>query len=111
MNKLQEHIISIEGKLGLLLSKLKSLKKENDRLKRELEDKTREWEDQKKKTEQLSLQLELSSNNDNETLRSTRQPLKRGSIITSKKSINVSHFWVTRISPSEKKEATRKATE
>jgi len=77
MNKLQEHIISIEGKLGLLLSKLKSLKKENDRLKRELEDKTREWEDQKKKTEQLSLQLELSSNNDNETLRSNKAALEK----------------------------------
>lgn len=77
MNKLQEHIISIEGKLGLLLSKLKSLKKENDRLKRELEDKTREWEDQKKKTEQLNLQLELSSNNDNETLRSNKAALEK----------------------------------
>ena len=77
MNKLQEHIISIEGKLGLLLSKLKSLKKENDRLKRELEDKTREWEDQRKKTEQLSLQLELSSNNDNETLRSNKAALEK----------------------------------
>jgi chromosome segregation ATPase len=77
MSKLQEHIASIEGKLGLLLSKLKSLKKENDRLKRELEDKTRECEDQKKKAEQLSLQLGLSANNDNETLRSNKAALEK----------------------------------
>lgn len=77
MNKLQEHIISIEGKLVLLLSKLKSLKKENDRLKRDLEDKTREWEDQKKKMEQLNLQLELSSNNDHEALRSNKAALEK----------------------------------
>jgi chromosome segregation ATPase len=77
MNKLQEHITSIEGKLGLLLSKLKSQKKENERLRRELEEKTREWEDQKKKTEQLSLQLELSANNEDESLRSNRAALEK----------------------------------
>ena len=77
MNKLQEHIISIEGKLSLLLSRLKSQKKENEKLRRELEEKTKEWEEQKKKAEQLSLQLELSINNDSELLRSNKAALEK----------------------------------
>ena len=77
MNKLQEHIINIEGKLSLLLSRLKSQKKENEKLRRELEEKTKEWEEQKKKAEQLSLQLELYSNNDNELLRSNKAALEK----------------------------------
>ena len=77
MNKLQEHIISIEGKLSLLLSRLKSQKKENEKLRRELEEKTKEWEEQKKKAEHLSLQLELSINNDSELLRSNKAALEK----------------------------------
>ena len=77
MNKLQEHIISIEGKLSLLLSRLKSQKKENEKLRRELEEKTKEREEQKKKAEQLSLQLELSINNDSELLRSNKAALEK----------------------------------
>ena len=77
MNKLQEHITSIEGKLSLLLSKFKVQKKENERLRKELEEKTRDLEEQKKKTEQLSLKLELSSNSENESLRSNKAALEK----------------------------------
>lgn len=77
MNKLQEHIDSIEGKLSLLLSRIKTQKKENERLKKELEEKTLEWEEQKKKAEQLSLQLELSSATDNGESHSNKAALEK----------------------------------
>ena len=77
MNKLQEHINSIEGKLALLLTKLKSQKKENERLKKELEEKTRDWEEQKKKAEQLSLQLELTSATENTISQSNKAALEK----------------------------------
>jgi chromosome segregation ATPase len=77
MNKLQEHIASIEGKLGLLLSKLKSQKKENDRLRKELEEKTREWDDQKKKIEQLTLQLELTAATDTAASQTNKAALEK----------------------------------
>ena len=77
MNKLQEHIDSIEGKLSLLLSRIKTEKKENERLKKELEEKTRDWEEQKKKAEQLSLQLELSSATDNGESQSNKAALEK----------------------------------
>lgn len=77
MSSIQEHIVSIEGKMNLLLGKLRSQQKENDRLRRELEQRNREWEEQKKKIEQLRLQLEISGSAVDEASKANKATLEK----------------------------------
>lgn len=64
MNELQEHIASIESKLNLLLAKLKSVKKENEKLRKELEERSNEVEQNKVKLQQMTLKLEFNNAQD-----------------------------------------------
>ena len=77
MSSILEHIVSIEGKMNLLLGKLRSQQKENDRLRRELEERNREWEEQKKKIEQLMLQLEISGSAMDEASKANKTILEK----------------------------------
>lgn len=77
MSRILEHIVSIEGKMNLLLGKLRSQQKENDRLRRELEERNREWEEQKKKIEQLRLQLEISGSAMDEVSKVNKSTLEK----------------------------------
>lgn len=77
MSSILEHIVSIEGKMNLLLGKLRSQQKENDRLRRELEERNREWEEQKKKIEQLRLQLEISGSVMDEASKANKSTLEK----------------------------------
>lgn len=77
MNVLQEHISAIEGKIGLLLSKLKAARKENEKLKKELEEKSNDLEQYKQKLQQLTLKLELSDIQQNTASNTSKASLEK----------------------------------
>ena len=52
----------IEEKLGLLTSKLREYKRENEKMRKELEDKRLLWDEQLTKIKQMELQMNLLRN-------------------------------------------------
>jgi chromosome segregation ATPase len=61
MSEVQEHIISIESKLNLLLAKWKSVKKENEKLRKDLEERSNDLEEHKQKLQQMTLKVEFNN--------------------------------------------------
>jgi chromosome segregation ATPase len=62
MPEQKETFSRIEEKLGVLTSKLRDYKRENEKMRKELEDKKLQWDELKTKNEQLELQMNLLSN-------------------------------------------------
>ncbi len=62
MPEQKETFSRIEEKLGLLTSKLRDYKRENEKMRKELEDKKLQWDELKTKNEQMELQMNLLRN-------------------------------------------------
>ena len=62
MPEQKETFSRIEEKLGVLTSKLRDYKRENEKMRKELEDKKLQWDELKTKNEQMELQMNLLSN-------------------------------------------------
>lgn len=62
MPEQRETFSRIEEKLGLLTSKLRDYKRENEKMRKELEDKKLQWDELKTKNEQMELQMTLLRN-------------------------------------------------
>ena len=62
MPEQKETFSRIEEKLGVLTSKLRDYKRENEKMRKELEDKKLQWDELKTKNEQMELQMTLLRN-------------------------------------------------
>ena len=72
-----EHIKRIEEKLSKLLSRLRDLEKDNERLQKELLNKTLICEDLRKKAEQLELGINLHKASESEDAQISRNALDK----------------------------------
>jgi len=62
MPEQKETFSRIEEKLGLLTSKLRDFKRENEKMRKELDEKKLQWDELKTKNEQMELQMNLLKN-------------------------------------------------
>ena len=62
MSEQKETFSRIEEKLGLLTSKLRDYKRENEKMRKELDDKKLQWDEMKTKNEQMELQMNMPRN-------------------------------------------------
>lgn len=62
MPEQKETFSRIEEKLGLLTSKLRDYKRENEKMRKELDEKKLQWDELKTKNEQMELQMNLLRN-------------------------------------------------
>jgi len=62
MSEQKETFSRIEEKLGLLTSKLRDYKRENEKMRKELDEKKLQWDEMKTKNEQMELQMNLLRN-------------------------------------------------
>ncbi len=72
-----QHIEKIEGKLNLLLGKIKNLKKENENLRKELEIKKTEQVELREKINQYSIQLSLQTPDNSSISKDSRLDLEK----------------------------------
>ena len=67
----------IEEKLGILTSKLREYKRENEKMRKELEEKKLQWDELKTKNEQIELQLNLLRKGESSDTHSSRSVLEK----------------------------------
>ena len=67
----------IEDKLGLLTSKLRDYKRENEKMRKELEDKRSQWDELKTKNEQMELQMNLLRNGESGDVKTSKSVLEK----------------------------------
>ena len=67
----------IEEKLGLLTSKLREYKRENEKMRKELEDKKLQWDELKTKNEQMELQMNLLRNGESMDTKTSKSVLEK----------------------------------
>jgi predicted nuclease with TOPRIM domain len=72
-----QHIEKIEGKLNLLLGKIKNLKKENENLRKELEIKKNEQVELKDKINQYTMKLSLQTPDNSSISKESRLELEK----------------------------------
>lgn len=85
MPEQKETFSRIEEKLGLLTSKLRDYKRENEKMRKELEDKKLQWDELKNKNEQMELQMNLLRNGESSDAKTSKSVLEKRSMTTSKK--------------------------
>jgi chromosome segregation ATPase len=77
MPEQNETLSRIEEKLGLLTSKLRDYKRENEKMRKELEDKKLQWEEVKTKNEQMELQMTLLRNGESTDAKTSKLVLEK----------------------------------
>jgi cell division protein FtsB len=77
MSEQKATFIRIEEKLGLLTSKLREYKRENEKMRKELEDKKLQWDELKTKNEQMELQMNLLRNGESTDDKTSKSVLEK----------------------------------
>ena len=77
MPEQKETFSRIEEKLGLLTSKLRDVKRENEKMRKELEDKKLQWDELKNKNEQMELQMNLLRNGESSDAKTSKSVLEK----------------------------------
>lgn len=77
MPEQNETLSRIEEKLGLLTSKLRDYKRENEKMRKELEDKKLQWDELKSKNEQMELQMTLLRNGESTDVKTSKLVLEK----------------------------------
>ena len=77
MPEQKETFSRIEEKLGLLTSKLRDYKRENEKMRKELEDKKLQWDELKTKNEEMELQMTLLRNGASGDVKTSKSVLEK----------------------------------
>jgi len=77
MPEQNETLSRIEEKLGLLTSKLRDYKRENEKMRKELEDKKLQWDELRTKNEQMEMQMTLLRNGESTDAKTSKLVLEK----------------------------------